>query len=264
MHHLKVLSLICVLSVAVKSQTIAQYPPVIKSRGNEIVTLYCQMHDMVPFCYTIAWMKLHPKSGTLELYNDLEMVVDNEKHSCRADIHRATTDNSGTYYCAVVYKEKLFIGNGTTVVVESQGSPSVEIALTVRHRPNSSAVLTCVVTAIHPSQARVFWSLGEGREENGHTESVWTNGSGPVTVFTRNQVVVSLTESGLEETYTCVVESEGTIFNRSLTLSDPEDICFASAHLSRVLGITSALLLQMMMVAMAQHFRKIKTLAKER
>lgn len=104
-------------------------------------------------------------------------------------------------------------------VFTGHGSPLVEIALTVHHRPNSSAVLTCVVTGIHPSQARVFWSLGEGREESGLTESVWTNGSGPATVFTRNQVVVSLTESGLEETYTCVVESEETRLNRSLTLN---------------------------------------------
>ncbi|XP_041932440.1 uncharacterized protein LOC121695546 [Alosa sapidissima] len=260
MHPLRVLSLSCMwsLTVAVMGQNLTQYPPAIKSRINETASLYCQVLGIVSFCYTVAWMKLHPHSDTMELCKNIQMHIDVERQSCRADILRATTEDSGTYYCAVVYKERLFIGNGTVVVVEGQDSPSVEIALTVRHRNDSLAVLTCVVTGVHPSQARVFWVLEDVSEERGQSESVWTNGSFPPSVFTRNQVVVSLPEFGSGEKHTCVVESRGMRLNRSLTLSDTQDICHtASVH--RMLGIASALLLQMMMVAMAQHIRKILT-----
>ncbi|XP_042566569.1 uncharacterized protein LOC116225035 isoform X2 [Clupea harengus] len=243
-------------TVAVKGQYITQYPAVIKSRVNETVTLNCQFVGMDSACYAVSCMKLHPKSGTLDFEHDVRVWKDVGKTSCKANISIATPEDSGTYHCAVVVLQQLFIGNGTTIVVESNDSPSVEIALTVRHQNNSIAVLTCLVTGIHPSQARVFWVLGEGREEGGQSEPVWTNSSAPATVFTRNRVSLPF---GLGETCTCVVEYAGRTLSRSLTLTDPRGICYTIASVPRMLAIASALLLQLMVVAMTLYFRNIKT-----
>ncbi|KAL2080662.1 hypothetical protein ACEWY4_024455 [Coilia grayii] len=246
------------LPVALKAGIMSQYPPLVRSSIGSTVSLYCQLTGIESSCYTIAWMKLHPRSGTLAVYT-IKAVEDLGEKSCRADITYATTEDSGTYFCAVVDQDRLSIGNGTTVAVESDNTSSVEIALSVRRRNNSVAVLTCLVLGIHPSKARVFWVLDEGREESGHSELIWTNGSAPATVFTRNQVVVSLPEFALEQTYTCVVHyTHDRTLNRSLTLNDPQRICYTTASLPRMLAIVSTLLLQLLMVAMAQCFKKFK------
>lgn len=107
------------LLVAVKGQYITQYPAVIKSRVNETVTLNCQFVGMDSACYAVSCMKLHPKSGTLDFEHDVRVWKDVGKTSCKANISIVTPEDSGTYHCAVVVLQQLFIGNGTTIVVES-------------------------------------------------------------------------------------------------------------------------------------------------
>ncbi|XP_063040881.1 uncharacterized protein LOC134435768 [Engraulis encrasicolus] len=271
MSDFKVGSLVCVWAVAVAvtgGVDIIQFPALVRSRVGRTVSLYCQLTAIDSHCYTVAWMKLHRWSNTLAVYKTDGGKESGRKKSCRVDITNPTTEDSGTYYCAVVdqeRQERLVMGNGTTVIIESNPSSSVEIALTVHRKNNSLAVLTCLVTGIHPSIGRVFWVLDDGdREESGHSEAIWTNSSSPsVAMVTRNQLAVSLPEV-MERTYTCVVHyAHNNTLHRSLSLNDPQRTCYATTSLPRTMAVVSTLLLQMLMVAMAQCFKKLKKINRE-
>ncbi|XP_074789867.1 immunoglobulin heavy constant epsilon [Oncorhynchus kisutch] len=251
MHILKVVG-----SIMPEDSTVIQYPPVVEEVVGGNITMNCILEGLTSYCYTVAWIRLPKQPGALRVLKNTIINTRSEyeifKHMCPVSIYNVAVTDSGIYYCAVIYGQQIYLGNGTTVIVKdgTKAPPTIEI-LKPLNSYHSSVSLLCLVSGVVPSQVHVFWLI-DGREDSGLTESTWTDNSDSATEFTRNQILVKAEEWDRGAECTCVVEFEGQYINKTVQHNDFSTMCYAIVSLYRVLGIVSALLLLLTLTARVQ------------
>lgn len=102
--------------------TVYQFPPSVKVKSGDTVTMHCQLNKVQSFCHTVAWVRVHPVSLIIDILQDSNIPHQTkdqvEKTVCQASIYNASVQDSGTYYCIATDREHMYLGNGTAVTVQ--------------------------------------------------------------------------------------------------------------------------------------------------
>ncbi|KAM9419574.1 uncharacterized protein ACWYII_022622 [Salvelinus alpinus] len=256
---------------ATHTSIIAQTPGRVMVKAGDTVTLKCYLVELITYCYSVNWMKVDPRTGTLikianlKIDNNSEDGEGEQDKLCSATITKATVSDSGMYYCSAVQSDTIHTGNGSRVVVTerertqniteppaikllspSDGDGSV-VLTTLYYTAESFIPLLCLVLKVVPSQVHVFWLI-DGRECSGLTSSIWTDNSDSATEFTMNQILVQAEEWDRGVQCTCVVEFEGNSINKTLIKrNDSTGMCTmvlywisAAALLTIIVAVTVA------------------------
>ncbi|XDV34521.1 hypothetical protein PO909_004675 [Leuciscus waleckii] len=183
--------------------------------------MHCQLNEVQSFCHTVAWVRVNPMSGIIDILQDAKVPPqtkdEGENSVCQASIYNAAVQDSGTYYCIATDREHMYLGNGTAVTVHADSTvmPSVDImAFTSNNNHDSTVTLQCTVGGSAPSQVFVYWLIGS-RKEHGQTLVVWEEGE-ENSVKTLNNLAISAEEWKIEGQCTCVVKFGGWMFNATL------------------------------------------------
>uniref|UniRef100_A0A8C1Y0Y9 Ig-like domain-containing protein n=1 Tax=Cyprinus carpio TaxID=7962 RepID=A0A8C1Y0Y9_CYPCA len=165
----------------VQTQTIYQFPPSVKVRSGERVSMHCQLNEVQSFCHTVAWVRVHPVSGMIDILQDSNIPRQTKEQVettvCQASIYNATVQDSGTYYCITTDREHMYLGNGTAVTVQAGSAvmPSIDImAFASSNKRDSTVTLQCTVGEFVSSRVYVHWLIGS-RKENGQTLFLFQN-----------------------------------------------------------------------------------------
>uniref|UniRef100_A0A8C1P7Z3 Ig-like domain-containing protein n=1 Tax=Cyprinus carpio TaxID=7962 RepID=A0A8C1P7Z3_CYPCA len=210
------------------AETVYQFPPSVKVRSGERVTMHCQLNEVQSFCHTVAWVRVHPVSGMIDILQDSNIPRQTKEQVettvCQASIYNATVQDSGTYYCITTDREHMYLGNGTALTFLLYNYPfccfmSVKWCLSfffqlAANKRDSTVTLQCTVGEFASSRVYVHWLIGS-RKENGQTLFVWEEGE-ENSVKIHNYVAVSAEEWRTEGAYTCVVSFGGWMFNKTL------------------------------------------------
>ncbi|MGH0183182.1 UNVERIFIED_CONTAM: hypothetical protein FKN15_011403 [Acipenser sinensis] len=100
-----------------------QYPHLVRVEDGSSVNLTCDIGDFSSAkCFTVIWFKLWSTSiPTLETYQNIRRVgsfVGNEiEKTCSLNLNNAQVNYSGTYYCALIRGQGMYM-NGSTLVVQ--------------------------------------------------------------------------------------------------------------------------------------------------
>ncbi|XP_039536629.1 uncharacterized protein LOC120485142 isoform X3 [Pimephales promelas] len=234
-----------------------QFPPSVKVRSGETVTMHCRLNEVQSFCHTVAWVRVNPVTGRLDILQDAKIPPQTkdkvENPVCQASIYNATDQDSGTYYCIATDREHMYLGNGTAVTVyaDSAVMPSVDIVAFASSNNHSTVTLQCTVGGSAPSQVFVYWLIGS-RKENGQTLVVWEEGEDN-SVKTQNYVAVSAEEWRIEGS-TCVVKFGGWMINTTLHHYDIQDTCYPLVGVTRFFALVTALLFFVTSLILAGRF----------
>ncbi|XP_067282793.1 immunoglobulin lambda-1 light chain [Pseudorasbora parva] len=227
--------------------TVYQFPPSVKVKSGDTVTMHCQLNEVQSFCHTMAWVRVHPVSGIIDILQDSnnshQTKEQVENPVCQASIYNAAVQDSGTYYCIATDREHMYLGNGTAVTVQADSTvmPSIDImAFASSNNHGSTITLQCTVEGFAPSQVCVYWLIGS-RKENGHILFVWEEGE-ENSVKTLNYVAVSAEEWKTEGQCTCVVKFGGWTFSKTLHHYDIQDTCYPLVSVTRIFALVVALL----------------------
>lgn len=102
--------------------TVYQFPPSVKVKSGDTVTMHCQLNEVQSFCHTVAWVRVHPVSLIIEILQDSNIPHQTkdqvESPVCQASIYNASVQDSGTYYCIATDREHMYLGNGIAVTVQ--------------------------------------------------------------------------------------------------------------------------------------------------
>ncbi|XP_035286468.1 immunoglobulin alpha-2 heavy chain-like isoform X2 [Anguilla anguilla] len=217
---------------ALKAQdpVVVQSPERVLVEDGGIVSLQCSLKVVGSRCYTVIWMKTDPRTKMLSTlpYPNTDMGANGGKGpTCFFTIKNATVQDSGIYYCSVVFGTMTYFGSGSTVIVTQATEnrtkpPPVEILWPRSVTPRIP--LLCVISGVVPSQVRVFWVI-DGEEDSGLTESLWTKDSDGIVESTLNQILVSAEEWERGVLCTCVVEFAGMNISKSVQNQGSSDVC---------------------------------------
>ncbi|XP_076850101.1 immunoglobulin kappa light chain-like isoform X2 [Brachyhypopomus gauderio] len=191
-----------------------QTPGVVKVPLGETVTLTCNTESVMAACSGISWYKIHPRMRELKLATAVVIKSDQENSSCSGLIHNVTVDDSGTYYCSVLYSVIAYIGNGSKVIVtEPNTQPTITLYIPDESL-ESSVSLQCLVFRVVPHEARIFWVVS-GTAQTGWTESGWKERT-EFSEFTQASLTLSsdVWMDGIQ--IECIVEVGGKNFSKSL------------------------------------------------
>ncbi|XP_036411113.1 immunoglobulin lambda-1 light chain-like [Megalops cyprinoides] len=217
----RLLLLCCIYPLEAQHTPVPQFPELTKVQVGETISLQCDLKGLTTYCYTIAWMKIHPRTRKMEVckngYTDSNTGAKAGSQICHFSIKKAKLEDSGTYYCSAVHGQIIYTGNGSTVVVTEKRTepPSIEILWPSDNSLHSSVPLLCLISGAVPSEVRVSWSI-DGRNESGLTESIWTGESDAVTESVMNQVLVPVEEWERGITCTCMVDIDGNNTSKSV------------------------------------------------
>ncbi|KAJ8335170.1 hypothetical protein SKAU_G00408090 [Synaphobranchus kaupii] len=216
------ISCLLLLTCALALNAVVQVPELVEVEVGRTIRLKCGTNGMPPtYCYTIIWTRIDP--GTKKLVTLINTVtpkdsgVSEKEAECFFDIENATVDNSGTYYCFVVYGKMVYIGNGSIVIVTQERKtalPPINILLPSDDINGSFAPLLCMIPGVVP-QLRMFWLI-DREEQGGFTETVWRKTADETVEFTQNQVLVPAEKWERGAVCTCVVEFAGRIARKSV------------------------------------------------
>ncbi|XP_056110528.1 Ig heavy chain C region isoform X3 [Rhinichthys klamathensis goyatoka] len=258
MHDLLFLVLFRLISPHAMAGTVYQFPPSVKERSGDTVTMHCQLNEVQSFCHTVAWVRVNPVSGIIDILQDANIPPQTkdevENPVCQASIYNATVQDSGTYYCIATDREHMYLGNGTAVTLHADSTvmPSVDIVAFASSNNHSTVTLQCTVRGSAPSQVFVYWLIGS-RKENGQTLVVWEEGE-ENSVKTQNNVAVSAEEWKIEGQSTCVVKFGGWMFNTTLHHYDIQDTCYPLVGVTRFFALVAALLFFITSLILAGRF----------
>ncbi|XP_059411339.1 Ig heavy chain C region [Carassius carassius] len=259
MFDLLFLALFCLILPKAMARTVYQFPPSVNVRSGERVTMHCQINEVQSFCHTVAWVKVHPVSGTIDILQDSNIPRQTKEQEetkvCQASIYRATVQDSGTYYCIATDREHMYLGNGTAVTVQAESAvmPSIDImAFTSSNKRDSTVTLQCTVGGFASSQVYVHWLMGS-RKDNGKTFFVWEEGE-EKSVKIHNYVSVSAEEWRTGGACTCIVKFGRWMFNKTLHYYDIQDTCYPLVSVTRHFALVTALLFLTTSLILARRF----------
>ncbi|XP_073787823.1 immunoglobulin lambda-1 light chain isoform X6 [Danio rerio] len=227
------LILLCLISPKVMAGTVSQFPPSVKVRSGETVSMLCQMSEVKSFCHTVAWVRVHPVSGVIDILQDTKTPHESkdleENTVCQAFLFNATVQDSGTYYCIATDRDQMYLrlGNGTAITVQADSTEmaSIEImAFTSSNNHDPTVTLQCTLSGFAPSQVSMYWLIGS-RRENGQTLFVWDEGK-ENSVKTQNYVDISEEEWKTGTESTCIVNLGGRTFTKTLNHDDIQETCY--------------------------------------
>ncbi|XP_058862177.1 uncharacterized protein LOC131705095 [Acipenser ruthenus] len=191
-----------------------QYPPLVRAEVGSSVNLTCDIGEFSSAkCFTVIWFKLRSKGiPTLETYQNIRPVgsfVGNEiEKTCSLNLNNAQVNDSGTYYCALIRGQGMYMGNGSTLVVRERSDDRAYIEILTPSesdgevQSSGAATLVCLVFGVS-EQDRVYWVI-----EHGLTDS-WSRDSSQSTPdFIRNQITIPGEVWSSGAVCTCVVETE--------------------------------------------------------
>uniref|UniRef100_A0A8C1PAH2 Ig-like domain-containing protein n=1 Tax=Cyprinus carpio TaxID=7962 RepID=A0A8C1PAH2_CYPCA len=207
----------CLNPFAAMAETVYQFPPSVKVRSGERVTMHCQLNEVQSFCHTVAWVRVHPVSGMIDILQDSNIPRQTKEQVettvCQASIYNATVQDSGTYYCITTDREHMYLGN-VSELLPNMMVLKVSGSAVISNKRDSTVTLQCTVGEFASSRVYVHWLIGS-RKENGQTLFVWEEGE-ENSVKIHNYVAVSAEEWRTEGAYTCVVSFGGWMFNKTL------------------------------------------------
>ncbi|XP_061109383.1 uncharacterized protein LOC133136147 [Conger conger] len=248
------LLLVCALTL----EAVQQFPALVEVEAGSGVRLHCNMNGMpATYCYTIIWTKIEPKTMSLVSFMNtapFQTAGASAQTECSFGLQNATANDSGTYYCLVVYGKMIYIGNGSKVIVTQErktAPPPIEILLPPGDVHGPFAQLVCVIPGVLP-QAHVSWVI-DGREKSGTTESIWTEDGSETVETTQNRVLVPAEQWMRGVECTCVVEFEGRRVSKSVQngVTDYWGVCYATVAAYRVVVTALCLLSWVMVIAVA-------------
>ncbi|KAK1151511.1 immunoglobulin alpha-2 heavy chain-like [Acipenser oxyrinchus oxyrinchus] len=202
---------------------VVQYPRLVRAEVGGSVNLSCDLGDLTRFCYTVMWLRFQSETSVLTAYTNQSPASHGSAGAekiCNFPISNLQTNDSGTYYCAVVNGPVAHFGNGSTLVVKkhSLGPPSIAILSPSAGEVQSSgsATLVCLVFGVS-EQARVYWDIA-GSVRHGLTDSGSGDSSESTPDFIRNQITIPGEVWSSGAACTCVVETEsGRNMSKSVT-----------------------------------------------
>ncbi|XP_063042244.1 M1-specific T cell receptor beta chain-like [Engraulis encrasicolus] len=260
--------LLCAVLAQANSFIVTQSPDVEVTLGSS-ASLHCDIGELYSKCSRVVWLKLDPRKPMALHMSDRVEKVDQSNGKditwvsvCRATIPDATMNDAGMYYCVVSQGSFAHVGNGTRLTVTEPVSsslhgkelpPSIEIVPPVAY--TSAVLLLCLVSGVHPSQARVSWLI-EGSVEGGWAVAALEedNGHGPPRRFTqKNQVLIPAETWERGVACSCVVQIAGQSFSKTLHYSREPDRCDAVFYIYVAAWVMSSLFLLMLLGVMAVH-----------
>lgn len=109
-------------SIMSEDSTVIQYPPVVEEVVGGNITMNCILEGLTSYCYTVAWIRLPKQPGALRFPKNTVINTRSEyeifNNICPVSIYNVSVTDSGIYYCAVIYGQQIYLGNGTTVIVK--------------------------------------------------------------------------------------------------------------------------------------------------
>lgn len=82
------------------------------------------------FCYTIIWTMIAPRTKKLVSFKNTATFKNTVQTECSFELKNVTVEDSGTYYCLVVYGKMVYAGNGSEVIV-TKGENSIAYNLDI-------------------------------------------------------------------------------------------------------------------------------------
>ncbi|KAG7457931.1 hypothetical protein MATL_G00232550 [Megalops atlanticus] len=118
----RLLLLCCIYPLKAQHTTpVPQFPEFAKVQVGDTISLQCDLKGLTTYCYTIAWMKIHPRTRKMEVcknsYTDSKPGTEAGSQICHFSLQNAKVEDSGTYYCSAVHGQIIYTGNGSTVIV---------------------------------------------------------------------------------------------------------------------------------------------------
>ncbi|XP_055074942.2 immunoglobulin kappa light chain [Misgurnus anguillicaudatus] len=243
MHDISYIVLFCVISLKVTAGTVSQFPQSVDVSLGDTVTIYCHLNKVQSLCHTVAWLRVDPVNGETHTVQVPPQSTNQMQSSvCSVSVYNATEQDSGTYYCIVLDREQMYLGNGTTVIVkETVSMPSIEImAFASSNAHDSTVTLQCVIERFAPSQVHAYWLIGS-KWENGQIGSIWERNRENSVGKTVNHVTVSEKEWRSAGDCACVVKFGGQTFIKTLHYNDIQDLCYTLISTPRIVALVTVL-----------------------
>lgn len=107
---------------AVMGGTVSQFPPSVNAGLGDTVTMHCQLNGVQSFCHTVAWLRVDPVTGMIDILQDSSIPYQSNNLTqslvCKTFVYNARQQDSGTYYCVATDREHMYLGNGTVVIIK--------------------------------------------------------------------------------------------------------------------------------------------------
>uniref|UniRef100_A0A671P9C9 Ig-like domain-containing protein n=1 Tax=Sinocyclocheilus anshuiensis TaxID=1608454 RepID=A0A671P9C9_9TELE len=198
-----------IIIICTMAGTVYQFPPSVKVRSGERVTMHCQLNEVQSFCHTVAWVRVHPVSGIIDILQDSNIPRQTEDQVeytvCHASIYNATVQDSGTYYCIATDLPKVSELPPNMRVLKV----CVDKKARVFHRIMCQSLLFFLIKLefifLLAADTTVMPSI-----------DIMTFASKENSVKTQNYVAVSAEEWRTGGACTCVVKFGGLMFNKTL------------------------------------------------
>uniref|UniRef100_A0A8C8SV00 Ig-like domain-containing protein n=1 Tax=Pelusios castaneus TaxID=367368 RepID=A0A8C8SV00_9SAUR len=136
--------------------------------------------------------------------NKFEATRQNDKFTFKLDVHRLTSEDAGTYYCA--YWD--LFGSGTKLIVTSKlcaEGPKIQI---LRLPPEQDVNVTylCLVENFYPNVIKVNWESSEKNvEKNAVYGDIWPSDDNQTSYFVSSWLTIDKSHS---KNYNCTYEHE--------------------------------------------------------
>ncbi|XP_065138506.1 immunoglobulin kappa light chain [Paramisgurnus dabryanus] len=256
MHGLLYIVLFCVISLKVTAGTVSQFPPSVDVRSSDTVTIYCHLNEVQSLCHTVAWLRVDPVNGeTHTVPVPLQSTTRVQSSVCSVSVYNATEQDSGTYYCIVLDREQMYLGNGTTVIVkETVLMPSIEImAFASSNGHDSTVTLQCVIEQFAPSQVHAYWLIGSNRV-NGQIGSIRERNRENSSGKTVNHITLLEKEWRSAGDCACVVMFGGQTFIKTLHFNDIQDLCYTLISIPRIVALVAVLFFFIVLLIITEYY----------
>ncbi|XP_060759911.1 uncharacterized protein LOC132870295 [Neoarius graeffei] len=210
--------LFCLFAVqSVSLAMIVQSPAVVKVFRGEMVSLMCDLVELLISCDSITWFKVHSRTRELSLAT----AVHNDPRAspCTGLIYNTSMADSGLYYCAAKHSVLSYWGSGSTVIITERRPRPIITLYVPAESVGPSIPLQCMVMGVVPSEVNVSWVVGES-EMTGWTESGWTHTSDSAVEYTLAHINIPSENWAETPNVDCVVEVDGRRVSKSLQQGD--------------------------------------------
>ncbi|XP_060760007.1 uncharacterized protein LOC132870382 isoform X2 [Neoarius graeffei] len=207
------LFLFCLFSLqSVACAMIVQYPAVVKVFRGEMVSLVCDLVELLTSCDSVIWFKVHLRTREMSLAT----AVHNDPRAspCTGLIYNTSMADSGVYYCTAKHSVISYLGNGSTVIITERHPRPIITLYVPAESVGPSIPLQCMVMGVVPSEVNVSWVVGES-EMTGWTESGWTHTNDSVE-YTLAHINIPSENWAETPNVDCVVEVDGRRVSKSL------------------------------------------------